>query len=471
VSPEPIRSCILFSATGDEQTAVPSLWRTIANIRTGEGRALLGPAALFFLVLAALMLLRPARESVGLAGGIESVRWMFTITMVAMFAINPAFAWLVARFPRTVFVPATFAFLSLNLVGFFVLATGWPDAVGATSGRVFYVWTSVVNFLAVSVFWALLADRFTLEASRRLFGMVAVGGTLGAISGSAAATMISQPWGTASLLAVAAALLALAAIVAWFVASGAPVGEGARRDQAAHADGARRIIGGSIWRGVIDTLRSPYLLGICAFIMLTAVMATFLYFAQLSLVAAHAEEMDARTATFAQIDLWTQIATLALQAIVAGHLMRRVGVGVALAMLPAVTLVGFTALAIAPGLAVLVLVQAAFKAVQRAIARPARETLFTVVTPEERYKAKVLIDTFVYRTGDVVGAQADRPLTQLAPGLTGVLVAVVPLSIAWIALSLWLGRAQSRRADTDPSRPDSPDALESHDATVAANVA
>ena len=207
------------------------------------------------------------------------------------------------------------------------------------------------------------------------------------------------------------------------------------------------MIGGSAWEGFKSVARSPYLLAICGYVLILAVMVTFLYFTRLQMVAALGTDLDARTATFARIDVITQAATLVLQALVTGHLMWRLGVAVTLALLPLTAALGFVGLAIAGSLAALVAFEATFRAVQRGIMRPARETLFTIVPRADRYKAKAFIDTFVYRSGDVVGAQSEGLLARLGMGLAALAAFAVPLAMAWMVLGLWLGRAQGRRTE------------------------
>ena len=207
------------------------------------------------------------------------------------------------------------------------------------------------------------------------------------------------------------------------------------------------MIGGSAWEGFRSVFHSPYLLAICGYVLILAVMVTFIYFTRLQMVAALGTDLDTRTATFARIDVITQAATLVLQALVTGHLMQRLGVAVTLALLPLTAALGFVGLAIAGSLAALVAFEATFRAVQRGIMRPARETLFTIVPPADRYKAKAFIDTFVYRAGDVVGAQTEGLLARLGMGLAALAAFAVPLAMAWMVLGLWLGRAQGRRTE------------------------
>ena len=433
------------------------------DVRRDEVLPVCLAVAFFFCVLVALMILRPAREALGLRGGIDAVRWLFMGTALVALLVNPLFGWLVSRLPRLQFISATYAFFACSLVGFFLLLVLTPEAVGVVSGQVFYVWFSVFNLFATMVFWALMADRFTLEQGKRFFGLIAVGGTLGAIAGPALASHLAAPLGTPALLLVSAGFLAAGLAAAWGIARVRPPplaqvpgervpgemlpGDGAPGEAAPVID-ARAPIGGSPWAGVRAVFASRYLLGMAAYVVILAVMATFLYFTRLQMVAELGDDLDLRTTMFARIDLITQIATLVLQALVAGRLMQRVGVALTLALLPLTTALGFIGLAMVGSLAALVALEAAFRAVQRALMRPARETLFTVLPREDKYKAKAFIDTFVYRGGDVVGAQLEGLLGRLGMGLAALASVAVPLALLWAALAIWLGRTQQRMAAT-----------------------
>lgn len=427
-----------------------ALVQRLFNVRRDEVVPVLLAVAFFFCVLTALMLIRPARDALGMQRGIEAVRWLFMGTAVVTLLVNPVFGWLVARFRRLQFIAATYGFFAFGLLGFYLLLTIAPESVGQTSGQVFYVWFSVFNLFSTMLFWALMADRFSLAQSKRFFPLIAVGGTLGAIAGPWLAGQLAQPFGTASLLPVAAGFLGFAVLAAWGVARIQPE-RGWQGDAEAPAavDEAARI-GGSAWQGLKTTLRSPYLLGIAGYVLILAVMVTFLYFTRLQMVAELGDDLDLRTTWFAHIDLITQLSTLLLQAILAGHLIRRLGIPFTLALLPLTVALGFVGLAIVGSIAALIVFEACFRAVQRAIMRPARETLYTVVGREEKYKAKAFIDTFVYRIGDVAGAQTEGLLVRLGMGLAALASVAVPLALVWAALGLWLGRAQQRLAGAVP---------------------
>jgi AAA family ATP:ADP antiporter len=414
-----------------------AILQRFTNIRREEAAPALVAGLLFFCVLSALMVVRPAREALGMQRGIEAVRWLFIGTVVVTLLVNPLFGLLVSRFRRLAFIGATYLFFAFGLLAFYALLALAPAAIGERTGQVFYVWFSVFNLFATMLVWALMADRFSLEQSKRLFGAIAVGGTLGAIFGPWLASVLAKPLGTPALLLVAAGFLVLALGAAWWLT---------RISTENNSSTTQGVIGGSAWEGFRSVFRSPYLLAICGYVLILAVMVTFIYFTRLQMVAALGTDLDARTATFARIDVITQAATLVLQALVTGHLMRRLGVAVTLALLPLTAALGFLGLAIAGSLAALIAFEAAFRAVQRGIMRPARETLFTIVPRTDRYKAKAFIDTFVYRAGDVVGAQTEGLLGRLGMGLAALASFAVPLAMAWLVLGVWLGYAQRSRA-------------------------
>jgi ATP:ADP antiporter, AAA family len=427
---------------------VTAYLQRLTNVRREEVAPLLAAAFYFFCILTALMVLRPTRDALGMQRGLDAVRWLFMGTLVITLFANPVFGALVARFRRLVFIAATYLFFAANLVGFYLLIVMAPAAVGETSGMVFYVWMSVFNLFVTAVFWALMADRFSLEQSKRLFAIIAAGGTVGAIFGSWLASVLAERIGTATLLLVAVGFLTAAVGFAGLVAKlqPAPQPEARVREPQAPAVDERSIIGGSAIEGMKAVFRSRYLIGISAYVMILAVLVTFLYFTRLQMVAALGEDLDMRTAWFARIDLYTQTATLVLQVIVAGHIMKRLGVGVALAMVPITVALGYIGLAIVGSLAALIIFEAVFRATQRAIMRPARETLFTVVSRSDKYKAKAFIDTFVYRAGDAGGAITEGLLGRLGMGLAALAIAAVPLALVWAVLGVWLARQQQRIA-------------------------
>jgi AAA family ATP:ADP antiporter len=419
-----------------------SFLQTFTNVRRDELSRTLVAGLFFFFVLSALMVVRPAREALGMQRGIEAIRWLFFGTLFVTLLVNPIFGWLVSRFKRQVFISTTYLFFATGLLVFYLLLVLSPTHVGQISGQVFYVWFSVFNLFATMLFWALMTDSFTKDQSERLFGAISLGGTLGAIFGPWLASQLAKPYGTASLLLVAAGFLVLATLCTWWMST-------LRKSLHSHEtittsdtqiDSAlNNPIGGNAWAGLGAVLRSPFLLGISAYVLILAVVATLLYFTRLQMVAALALDTDTRTETFARIDFYTQVATFILQGFLTSHLIKRFGIAFTMALLPLTVIFGFVGLAVVGSLAALIAAEASFKAVQRGVMRPARETLFTNTAREERYKAKAFIDTFVYRGGDALGAQTEGLLKSLGMGFAGLAWFAVPLAVVWMALGLWLG--------------------------------
>jgi AAA family ATP:ADP antiporter len=418
------------------------------NIHREEVPVVIASGFFFFCLLTALMVLRPAREALGMESGLDTVRWLFLGTAVFTLLVNPVFGYLVSHFKRFTFVATTYFFFAASLLVFYLFLTLAPESIGQISGRIFYVWYSVFNLFNTMVFWATMADTYKLEQSKRLYGTIAVGGTLGAIFGPWLTSVLAIPIGTANLLLISVFFLFLGVFCAWLVFhfSTAAGFTSLSVNNSDNELDKNEIIGGSAWQGLRSALSSPYLLGISGYVLIIAIVGTFLYFTRLAMVAAVGDDTDLRTTMFAQIDLITQMTTLVLQLIVTGHIMRRLGVSVSMAILPIVVIFGMIGLTVVGTLATLVIFEAIYRAIQRALMRPARETLYIVISKEEKYKAKAFIDTFVFRGGDVVGAWTEGLITRLGMGLFALAAITIPMAIVWAALGFWLGLQQSDKA-------------------------
>jgi AAA family ATP:ADP antiporter len=417
-------------------------------VREGEWPALLRSAAYFFFLLSSYYILRPIRETLGIDRGADDLPWLMTGTLLAMLAVNPAFAALVARLPRRTFIPWTYRFFALNLLAFYALLALGPAGARTALGYAFYIWVSVFNLFAVSVFWAVMADIWRPEQSKRLFGFIGVGGTLGAMAGAAATASLAGALGIFPLLLVSAALLELAVRCALplLPRPGSPGWSGRQTPEP----------GPGVLRGMELVSRSPYLLTICLYLFLYTILSTFLYLEQGGIITATLPDRAARTALFARIDLWVNILTVLAQVFLTGRIVRGLGIGPVLALTPAITALGFAALWAAPRLGIPILsALVAFQVVRRgmhyAMSRPSREMLFTVLGQDERYKSKPFIDTFVYRAGDMAGAWSPRFIVATL-GRAGVAataaipLVAVPISLIALGTGLALGRMQRRRA-------------------------
>lgn len=399
-----------------------------------ERRAALWAFAYFFFLLCSYYVLRPVRDAMGIAAGVESLHWAFTGTFLAMLAAVPLYGAAVARLPRRRLLPAVYGFFILNLVLFAALLE--TRLAPAAVARSFFIWLSVFNLFVVSVFWSFMADLFSNAQARRLFGFIAAGGTAGALLGPSLTALLAGTVPVGGLLLIAAALLATAMVC---------MGALLREAHDARVSGETAAgTGGGVWAGLGELLRSRYLLGIAAYVWLYTTVGTFLYFEQAHIVAGAVAGTAAQTRLFALMDLGVNLLALLGQLLLTHRLIAALGLPATLAAIPGALLLGFAALAAAPVLAVLVAVQVLRRAGNYALAKPAREVLFTVVSREERYKAKSVIDTLVYRGGDALSAWLFAGLTSLGLGLGAMALLALPLTGLWLLSGLWIGRRQER---------------------------
>jgi AAA family ATP:ADP antiporter len=415
----------------------PQRWLArVMPATSAERAAALWSFAYFFMLLAGYYVLRPLRDQMGIAGGVRALPWMFTATFVTLIVAQPLYGALVARLPRARFIPIVYHFFVANLVLFWLLLTF--DVAPVIVARVFFVWVSVFNLFAVAVFWSFMADLFTSEQGKRLFGFIGAGGTAGGLLGPVITIALSVPLGPANLLLAAVVLLELAVFCVYRLERCTNATQGPRIDE--------RRVGGSAWAALPELIRSPYLLGVGAWVSLLSFGATMLYFAQANIVSATVQGAGAQTRLFASIDLAVGLLTLATQVFATGPLLGRFGTGVTAGALPAVYIVGFAVLALAPVLTVVLTFQVVQRWANFAIANPARQVFFTVVGREEKYKAKNLIDVVIYRGSDALYGWVYDSLQALGLKLGAIALFALPVAAGWLVLSAALGRAQQRRA-------------------------
>jgi len=401
-----------------------------------ERAAALWSFAYFFMLLAGYYVLRPLRDQMGIAGGVKALPWMFTATFVTLLAAQPLYGALVARLPRARFIPIVYHFFVVNLVLFWLLLTF--DVAPVIVARVFFVWVSVFNLFAVAVFWSFMADLFTSEQGKRLFGFIGAGGTAGGLLGPVITIALSVPLGPANLLLAAVVLLELAVFCVYRLERCAKVPQGPQQHE--------QRVGGSAFAALPELIRSPYLLGVGAWVSLLSFGATILYFMQANVVSAAIHGAGEQTRIFASIDLAVGLLTLATQVFATGRVLKRFGTGMSAGALPLVYVVGFTVLALAPSLAVVLVFQVMQRWANFAIANPARQVFFTVVAREEKYKAKNLIDVVIYRGSDALYGWVYDTAQAIGLKLGAIALCALPVVAGWFVLSAALGRTQERRA-------------------------
>jgi AAA family ATP:ADP antiporter len=417
------------------------------NARDDELRPALCGFLLFLCLFTGYFMLRPIRESMGIAAGVENLQWLFTATFLVMLLAVPLFAWLSARVPRLRLVDWVYGFFVLNLLMFVELFQFDSDNVWLA--RTFYVWISVYNLFVVSVAWSLMADVFDSEQAKRLFAFIAAGASTGGLLGPALSALLINSLGDSGLMFLAAVLLGATLVLKRTLMRWRQTG-GAGRPGAAPTQSPQRPLTGNPFSGMTAVLRSPYLLGIAGFVVLLATVTTFLYFEQARLVAELFPDRQAQVRVFGTIDFVVQAGALLSQLFITGRIAPKLGVGALLAIVPLMMCIGFVGLALAPGFAVLATLMIVRRIGEYAFVRPGREMLFTSLDAESKYKAKNFIDTVVYRGGDAVSGWIKTALDMLGQGAGLVALIGAACALLWAGLGWLLGRqADNRRGEPD----------------------
>ena len=410
----------------------------IVDVKPNELHALLLAFVFNFVVLGGYYVIRPIRDEIGADRGVENLPWMYTGTLIGMLIANALYATIVTRMSRRRFIPIAYRFAIANLFLFFLLMRWMPAAQERSIlAPIFFIWVSVFNLFATTMFWSFMADMFTPEQGKRLFGFIAVGGSIGGIAGGFVTSSLAGKLSTGLFLLITAVMLEIAA-------------QCVRRFPAefrTHEEQSEQPIGGKLWEGATHIARSPYLLGLAVFLMIYTLTNTWAYFQQADLTQHQLQDRAARTSFLANIDISVNTITVLIQIFLTGRLMKWFGVGATLVLMPLLSAVGFAAIGVAPVLTVLATFQILRRAAGFALLRPAREVLFTVLRREDKYKAKSLIDTFGYRVGDQIGAWSYPLMRWFGLGLIGISWAAVPIGAIWCVLTIWLGRKQRQLAE------------------------
>jgi ATP:ADP antiporter, AAA family len=356
--------------------------------------------------------------------GVEHLPWLFTATFVATLLLVPLFGWIVARARRRVIATSTYLLCAvLLLLTWGGLQTG--DLV--TWGIGLFIGISVLNLFLISVFWSLMADTFNEEEARRMYGIIAAGGTAGAIAGPSITALLAPLVGPMNLLPISAAFLTLASVLTLFMP---------RRPDAP----PQQKIGGNVFAGIRLALASPTLLRIALIVICYTTISTILYFEQADIVKRTISDSGQRTRFFALLDLTNNIVTVVTQLLITSRVMTRLGLRVALTAAPALIGSGLIALAVAPRLAFIAALQVIHRVGEHGFTRPGREVIYTVVSPEERYKAKNFIDTFVYRGNDALVAWLIGAMHTAGAGIVSVALLGIGVAGVWAANGYTLGR-------------------------------
>ena len=382
------------------------------------------PFVTFFCVLCGYFVLRPVRDEIGVRAGVEQLPWLFTATFIATLLLVPLFGWIVARVQRRAIATATYAVCAALLL---LTYGGLQSSSLVAWGVGLFIGISVLNLFIVSVFWSQMADAFEESEARRRYGVIAVGGTLGAIAGPSLTALLATRIGPINLLPISATFLGIAAVLTLLIPKRADAPP-------------QQKIGGNILAGIRLALRNPSLLRIALIIICYTTVSTILYFEQADIVKSAISDSGERTRYFALLDLVNNIVTVTLQALITRAVLTKLGLKFALAAAPAMIGTGLAVLAVYPRLAIVAILQVIHRAGEHAFTRPGREVVFTTVTPEERYKAKNFIDTFVYRGNDALVAWLVGTMHTNGAGIAAIAFFGLMVAAGWAGNGYALGR-------------------------------
>jgi AAA family ATP:ADP antiporter len=416
------------------------LLQVAAPIRSHERRAVALAFACNFALLGSYYILRPIRDTVATVVGVDHLQTLFTATFVGSLAASPVYAWLASRLRLSQLLPGVFWFWFANVLLFqllfqFAAHSRWVAAS-------YYVWFSVANLFMISVFWSLMVDLFTAAQATRLFALIAAGGSIGAIVGPLLTRLLVDRLRLPGLLLVAAGGFAIVIVLVYRL-----IGEKQRlRDshQEVQASSLEHGLSGNPFEGFSRLFSSRYVLAQAAFILLMSWVNTVAYFLQTDLIAHAFGAVEQRTQAIADIDLVVNVATAFILVFGLGRVVRRFGVTAGLVLNPLIMLAAFVLIAFAPTVLFIQGLQVVRRVAQYAIARPSREICFTVVEQNSRYKAKNVIDTVVYRLGDVSSAWMQSGLRAAGLGMGGAVALGLAASGLWAVLARSAGRQYER---------------------------
>ena len=416
-------------------SAAARLFAKFAAVEPYELRAVTLSMLYFFFLFGSYSVIKPVRDAMGTVYGVAHLQELFTITLLASLVFAPLYSGLATRVRLASFLPWVYGFVAVSILAFYGMFVSRHDQDRWVAAG-FYVWVSTFNMLIISVFWTFMADLFSRVQAKRLFGLVAAGGTLGGIVGPALATLLATTIGNNNLLLIGAAGFALTALVVRLLAS-------EKEKLLAAAPEAQRTsltqrLPGNAFDGFKLLLRSRYLLLIALFLLLMTWISTIVYFQLGDLITKAFRDRETRTHVYAMIDLVVNSCAVFVQLFGTGRFIARFGVGAGLLLNPVIMVIAFLAMAFSPVLAVLGGIQIFRRVAEYAVAKPTREMLFTVVDQESRYKAKNVIDTVVYRFGDFSAAWISAAI--LPYGVAGLAIFGAIVAAAWFPIGYVLGK-------------------------------
>lgn len=382
-----------------------------------------------------------------IANGVANIQWLMLMTLLVLIVITPIFGWVTTRFKTRQFLSYCTLFFASHLVIFFFLFD--VEQRSPITTRAFFIWVNVFNMFIVSLFWSFMTDLFSRDQSKRLFAFIAAGGTTGAICGPIITTTLVKAVSLGPLLLISASILASSVMcISWLVRWN---NQDFKNDIAQQTTKNAALKGG-VFDAFKLLIKSPYLIGICVFITLYAVSVTFVEIQQAELIESSFDDPNQRTQLFSSVDLSVNVLALIFQLFLTSRLINKFGFKFALMLVPVGITIGFGLMATVPMLAVMIAIDIFRRSGDYSIMKPAREMLFSVVSREEKYKAKNFIDTAILRGGNAASALAYTGIKTTGVAAAGIAGISLVLGIAWCATAFWLGGQFNKKQKQVPKQ-------------------
>ena len=376
----------------------------------------------FFFVLASWYALRPVRNELAVQGGIYNLPWLLMGVMLAMLIINPIYSWLVSRISQNKIILYIYSFFILNLILFLTMWSFAGDEGRVWTGRAFYIWANVYSFFVVSIFWVTMINFFDHTDSKRFFGIISAGGSLGAFFGSSVARYFStEICGDTSISDLGPMSLIIFSIFSLLFAIYFSSSFKAKQKE----QNSSEEIGGYSLEAFQNIIKDQAIRNLGLYVILFTMLMTISWMISLGIVQDWSQDPCERTGFFARIEQIVTPLTLLMQLFVASFILRRVGSTAVLTIYGLLFAIAFMAYAFYPTITTVMMVVISLRIFEYGLNKPTRESIYTKLKQQDRYKSTVFIDTFLARSGDVIGGWFVR-------GLVGTGIAV--LSVTWAAL-------------------------------------
>ena len=388
--------------------------KTASKVKEKEVKAVIFSFLFVVVLMSAYYILRPVRDAMASDWTDAEVSWLWTLNFFISTAIVALYGVMVSKFRFRLLVPTMYGIFAISFIIFYALGSVFEDRT--VIDKSFYVWVSVFSLFHISVFWTFMSELFSKEQSGRLFGIIAVGASMGGLIGPSVTAFFSVSLGTDNLMLIASMMLFIPIPIIFYLQS---LKAKELNNEALDIPISNQSIGGNPLAGFKMFFSNPYLLSIGLFIFLYTGISSFVYFELKNLLSDFSR--PERSVIWAQMDLAVNILAISTGLFATSRIVTKFGMPITIAMVPIMICIGLLVLAISPLLGVVVVLQVIRRAGNYAVTRPAREMLFTLVNQETRFKAKPVIDIVAYRGGDMLTAWLFTGLTQgLGLGLAAV---------------------------------------------------